>query len=77
MNRRYITYRDLGFRAYAYHPNCDVGVFLGFSFGKNPQRAFVSTALVLGLLNGVIPGVIGEMGWTWLEAVVFRWGLAA
>ncbi|MGZ8219427.1 ABC transporter permease [Methylomagnum sp.] len=52
----------------------DVGVFLGFSFGNNPQRALMSTVLVLGLLYGVIPGIIEELGWTWLEAIVFPLG---
>lgn len=35
----------------------DIGIYLFFSYGKNPQRAFTLTLLSLGLLYWVLPGL--------------------
>jgi hypothetical protein len=49
----------------------DTGIFLFFSYGKNPQRAFSLTMLYALLLYGVIPGIFTAAGATGPAAVFF------
>jgi hypothetical protein len=49
----------------------DIGIFLFFSYGKNPQRAFSLTLLSLVLLYGVLPGIFEAAKQEWLVALFF------
>jgi hypothetical protein len=49
----------------------DIGIFLFFSYGKNPQRAFSLTLLSLVLLYGVLPGIFESAKQEWLVALFF------
>jgi hypothetical protein len=49
----------------------DIGIFLFFSFGKNPQRAFSLTLLALILLYGVFPGIFSAVKLDGMVAVFF------
>lgn len=49
----------------------DIGIFLFFSFGKNPQRAFSVTLLWLVLLYGVFPSLFAAAKLDGVAAVFF------
>ncbi|MDD1611447.1 MAG: ABC transporter permease [Methylococcaceae bacterium] len=49
----------------------DIGIFLFFSYGKNPQRAFSLTLLSLVLLYGVLPALFETAKQEWLVALFF------
>ncbi|MSP28847.1 MAG: hypothetical protein EXR80_10795 [Methylococcales bacterium] len=49
----------------------DIGIFLFFSYSKNPQRAFSLTLLSLVLLYGVLPGIFAAAKQHWLAALFF------
>lgn len=49
----------------------DIGIYLYFSYGKNPQRAFSMTLLTLIFLYGVFPGIFTAAEQQWLVAVFF------
>ena len=47
----------------------DIGIFLFFSYSKNPQRAFSLTLLTLILLYGMFPGIFTAIKQQWLSAM--------
>jgi predicted membrane protein len=47
----------------------DIGIFLFFSYSKNPQRAFSLTLLTLILLYGMFPGIFTAIKQQWLTAI--------
>ena len=49
----------------------DIGIFLLFSYGKNPRRALVASLLCAVLLYGVIPGIFEAAHLPGLAAVFF------
>jgi hypothetical protein len=49
----------------------DIGIFLFFNYGKNPQRAFSLTLLSLILLYGVFPGIFTAAKQEWLVVLFF------
>jgi hypothetical protein len=49
----------------------DIGIFLFFSYGKNPQRAFSLTLLSLVLLYGVLPAIFAAAELNGVVAVFF------
>ncbi len=49
----------------------DIGIFLFFSYGKNPQRAFSLTLLSMVLLYGVFPGIFSAANLNGMVAVFF------
>jgi hypothetical protein len=49
----------------------DIGIFLFFNYGKNPQRAFSLTLLSLILLYGVFPAIFEAAKQEWLVALFF------
>ncbi len=49
----------------------DCCIYLFFSYGKNPQRAFNLTLLSAALLYGIIPGLFSFAGQPWLAALAF------
>ncbi|MDO9215342.1 MAG: ABC transporter permease [Methylococcales bacterium] len=49
----------------------DIGIFLFFSFGKNPQRAFSLTLLSFVLLYGVLPGIFAAADLKAVSALFF------
>ncbi len=49
----------------------DIGIFLFFNYGKNPQRAFSLTLLYMVLLYGVFPGIFTAADQQWLVALFF------
>jgi len=46
----------------------DIAIFLYFSYGKNPQRAFSLTLLAMVLLYGVLPGLFTAAKLNWMVA---------
>jgi hypothetical protein len=49
----------------------DIGIFLFFSYSKNPQRAFSLTLLSLVLLYGILPGIFMAAKQEWLVTLFF------
>ena len=49
----------------------DCTIYLYFSYGKNPQRAFNLTLLSTALLYGILPGLFSITGQIWLAALAF------
>lgn len=49
----------------------DCALYLFFSYGKNPQRAFSLSLLSALLLYGVLPGLFGAIGMTGFAALFF------
>lgn len=49
----------------------DCGLYLYFSYGKNPQRALTLTLLCAVLLYGIIPGIFTVLGLSWMAALAF------
>lgn len=49
----------------------DIGIFLFFSYSKNPQRAFSLTLLSMVLLYGVLPGIFAAADLKGMAALFF------
>ena len=49
----------------------DIGIFLYFNYGKNPQRAFSLTLLAMLLLYGVFPGIFAAAKLEGMVALFF------
>ncbi|CAG1021534.1 hypothetical protein DOJK_01060 [Patescibacteria group bacterium] len=49
----------------------DIGVFLYYSYSKNPQRAFSLTLLTLIILYGIFPGIFTAMKLEGMVAIFF------
>ena len=49
----------------------DCALYMYFTYGKNPQRAFSLSLLAAALLYGILPGLFGAMGLTDISALFF------